>query len=46
MLLVPPRDDEQRKMLEIEAKQHAVTVWIGESGREAFKCWIDEVRIG
>ena len=46
ILLVPPRDNRQRQMLEHEAKEQDVTVWIGESGREAFKRWIDDVRIG
>ena len=43
MLLVTPRDDSPRQMLEREAAEQAVSVWIGESGRETFKCWISEL---
>ena len=43
MLLVPPRDNHQLEMLKHEAKKQDVTVWIGESGREAFMNWIGEL---
>ena len=37
MLLVPPREDAHRQLLEIETAQQNVSVWIGESGRDEFK---------